>query len=138
MCLVSCYKESQEIRIRILGENNTEESNNFKYLVKDEVLNLLKKTTYLKPKELVKYLEPNLNNTFPNKLISVSFEKVMYPAKVLDGSVIPSGEYPTVLIKIGQGSGSNWWSILYPEFFGVSYESSNEVEYRSYFFDLFK
>ena len=62
----------------------------------------------------------------------------MYPAKVLDGKMVPSGSYPTLLITIGTGSGSNWWSILYPEFFGVSYESSSEVEYRSYFYELFK
>lgn len=138
LCLVSCYKENKEIRIRILGESDTVDSNNFKYLVKEEVLYLLKKTSYLKPQELVKYLDSNLNKSFSNKTINVSFEDVMYPAKVLDGSVIPSGKYPTVLIKIGQGAGSNWWSILYPEFFGVSYESSSEVEYRSYFYELFK
>ena len=136
--LVSCYNEQKEVRIRILASDNNPSSIDFKYQVKDDTLKLLKKTTYVNPRALVNYLSNEYQVIYPNQLITVSYEDVMYPAKVLDGKIIPSGEYPTILIKIADGKGSNWWSILYPEFFGVNYESSSEVEYRSYFFDLFK
>ena len=136
--LVSCYHEQQEVRIRILSKDNQESSIIFKNELKEETLKLLKKTSYLEPVELTSYLKKEYLKLYPQKEIFVSFEDVMFPSKILDGKFIPSGKYPTVLIKIEEGSGSNWWSILYPEFFGVSYESSDEVEYRSYFFDLFK
>ena len=138
LCLVSCYNAKQEVRIRILANDNEESSIQFKTEVKNKTLELLQNTSYIEPLKLVDYLKNNYQTIYPNILITVTFEEVMFPAKVLDGKVIPSGKYPTVLIKIGEGNGSNWWSILYPEFFGVSYESSSEVEYRSYFFDLFK
>ena len=138
LCLVSCYNAKQEVRIRILANDNEESSIQFKTEVKNKTLELLQNTSYIEPRKLVDYLKNNYQTIYPNTLITVTFEEVMFPAKVLDGKVIPSGKYPTVLIKIGEGNGSNWWSILYPEFFGVSYESSSEVEYRSYFFDLFK
>lgn len=138
LCLVSCYNAKQEVRIRILANDNEESSIQFKTEVKNKTLELLQNTSYIEPLKLVDYLKNNYQTIYPNTLITVTFEEVMFPAKVLDGKVIPSGKYPTVLIKIGEGNGSNWWSILYPEFFGVSFESSGEVEYRSYFFDLFK
>ena len=137
LCLVSCYNSKQEIRIRILAKDNEESSILFKSSVKDKTLELLKKTSYQDPIILASYLSNNYQVIYPTTKITVTYEDVMYPAKVLDGKVIPSGKYPTVLIKIDEGLGSNWWSVLYPEFFGVTYESSSEVEYRSYFFDLF-
>ena len=138
LCLVSCYNEKHEVRIRILASNNEQSSIDFKYKIKDLTLIFLKETSYLEPKSLTSYLKNRFDEIYSKDLINVTFEQVTYPAKTLDGKFIPSGKYPTVLIKIGEGLGSNWWSILYPEFFGVSYESSNEVEYRSYFYDLFK
>lgn len=137
MMLVSCYEEKNETRIRILSEDDQISSIKFKEEVKVETLNLLKKISYQNPTNVSKYLDQELKKKYPDQLIVVTLEDVCFPAKVLDGKLLPSGTYETILIKIGDGLGSNWWSILYPEFFGTTYESSSEVEYRSYFFDLF-
>ena len=66
----------------------------------------------------------------------VELKETVFPAKVLKNEIIPSGKYMTLLITIGQGEGDNWWSVLYPEFYGVNYEDSSEVEYRSFIYDL--
>ena len=49
---------------------------------------------------------------------------------------MPSGKYMTLLFIIGKGEGKNWWSILYPEFYGINYEDSDEIEYRSFIYDF--
>ena len=138
MLLVSCTNCKKETRIRILSSDYEESSICLKYEVRDVVLSLLKNISYQSKTFIVSYLQDELSKTFKENKISVTLEDVTFPAKVLDNKFIPSGTYETILIKIDEGLGSNWWSILYPEFFGTTYESSSEVEYRSYFIDLFK
>ena len=96
---------------------------------------LLQKTSKLNEIELVKYLDENLNKKFTNYKVEYIYDT--YPAKSLNGNIIPSGTYPTIRITLGSGNGSNWWSILYPEYFNLDYDNTGEVEYRSYFYDLF-
>ena len=56
----------------------------------------------------------------------------------LDGKLISGGDYLTLLVTIGKGLGNNYWTILYPEYFGYTFEEvySGEVEIRSYIYDL--
>lgn len=61
-----------------------------------------------------------------------------FPAKSYNGEFIPSGTYYTLLITIGKGNGNNFWTLLYPEYFNISFEDNNEIEYRSYIYDKFK
>ena len=138
MLLVSCCQSKQETRIRILSKDCEESSVSLKYEVRDMTLSLLKKIPYQSKISIVSYLQEELPKYFQDNIISVTLEDVTFPAKILDNEFVPSGTYETILIKIDEGLGSNWWSILYPEFFGTTYESSGEVEYRSYFIDLFK
>ena len=134
MFLYSC-KQSKQTRIRIIAKDNLTESINFKYQLKEEVLSLLSKIAYLEENELVNYLQEELYPKYSN--ITISFKNDTYPAKTINHKIVPSGVYPTILIEVGDAKGSNWWSILYPEYFNLDYEDSNEVEYRSYFYDLF-
>lgn len=133
--LTSCMKE-KETRLRIKANDNSTEALALKEIVKEEVLILLSKTKKEDISLLVDYLNKQLKNKFNN--INVSYTKESYPAKSFDNKLIPSGTYPTILITIGEGLGRNWWSVLYPEFFNVSYEASDEIEYRSYIIDKYK
>ena len=133
--LTSCVQE-QTPRIRIKASDNSIDSIEFKEQIKEEVLILLSKTNNQNINFLVEYLSSSLKAKYQN--ITVSYTNDTYPAKSLNGEFIPSGTYPTLLIKIGEGLGSNWWSVLYPEFFNVSYDESDEIEYRSYVWDKYQ
>ena len=133
--LTSCVQE-QTPRIRIKASDNSLSSIEFKEQIKEEVLILLSKTNNQNINFLVEYLSSSLKEKYQN--ITVSYTNDTYPAKSLNGEFIPSGTYPTLLIKIGEGLGSNWWSLLYPEFFNVSYDESDEIEYRSYVWDKYQ
>lgn len=133
--LTSCVQE-QTPRIRIKASDDSVSSVEFKDQIKDEVLMLLSKTNNQNIDFLVQYLKNALNEKYSD--ITVSYTNDTYPAKSLNGEFIPSGTYPTLLIIIGEGLGSNWWSLLYPEFFNVSYDESDEIEYRSYVWDKYQ
>lgn len=133
LCLSSC--SSDKTRIRIVSNDNSSESLNEKLLVKEEVLKLLQNSPKMNEGDLVKYLDENLKKKFTNYKVEYIYDT--YPAKSINGNIIPSGTYPTIRITLGSGMGSNWWSILYPEYFNLDYDETSEVEYRSYFYDLF-
>ena len=82
-------------------------------------------------------LESYLNQQFKNNDIKVTHEKVKYEAKAYEEKIIQAGYYDTILITIDEGKGKNFWTLLYPEFFDISFDGENEIEYHSYFYDLF-
>ena len=46
--------------------------------------------------------------------VSVIFGEENYPTKNYESFCFPSGEYLSLRIVIGDGSGQNWWCVLYP------------------------
>ncbi len=131
------YKDSTETRIRIIANSNSEIDQEDKIKLREALLEILTEKspqlTEINPEEIKYSLSQkkiNINNQY-----KVEFKQETFPAKVLDGQFLPSGTYMTLLITIGEGKGENWWSVLYPEFFGVSYEDDNEIKYRSYIYD---
>lgn len=132
--LVACSdNKTNDIRLRILANSNSE----IDQLLKDEVREYLKE--YLKNENienlnLIK-LENNLNFVF-DKSIKVERKKISYEAKSYKNKIIQAGEYDTILITIESGLGKNFWTLLYPEYFNISFEDENEVEYRSYLYDI--
>ena len=43
-----------------------------------------------------------------------SLEKVYFPLKVYGDIVLPPGEYEALRIILGNGSGGNWWCVMFP------------------------
>lgn len=64
--------------------------------------------------------------------------KNKFPPKSLNDEVIPGGTYESLVITIGRGEGNNYWTLLYPEYYGITFEDINtgEVEIKSYFWEL--
>lgn len=136
--LTGCnYVESEQIRIRILANSNSEEDIIEKYILRDALLDIFYKENIIVKEETIDLIKEELN-----KRIDVDFQielkETVFPAKVLNGKVMPSGKYMTLLFTIGKGEGKNWWSILYPEFYGINYEDADEIEYRSFIYDFLK
>lgn len=136
----SSCKEKEYVRLRIVAENDLEESINNKNIIKDTIKCLYDEgeISYenLTVETLDYYLKQNLNNDLYNSL-AISNKVSYYPAKTFNNKMIASGNYETLLIKIGAAKGHNFWTLLYPEYYGYEFEETNEIEYRSYFLDLF-
>jgi hypothetical protein len=137
LCSCSSIASSKEIRFRILSDDSTIESQEEKQIVKQIVqeLGLKDYETYLeKPSLLETKIREKLPNTF-TKTIQVDYTSSFFEAKSYDNKLYPSGYYPTLLVKIGEGKGKNFWTLLYPTYFDASFEEDHEVEYRSFFYD---
>lgn len=136
-------KSDNHLRVRVIANSNSISDQN----IKNEVVEILKniinaddsfdivraKMNTLK-KELKYYQEKN------NIKLDVELKKTSFPSKRLNGKVIPSGAYETLLITIGNGKGNNYWSILYPEYYGITFEDNSfeNLSFKSYFYELFK
>lgn len=131
------YIDSQEERIRIIANSNTSIDQEEKEKLRDALLEIF----YYENITDIKNNIYEINTLLKEKVtishsFTVEYKKVSFPAKVLNNKFIPSGTYKTLLITIGNGKGDNWWSILYPEFFGINYDDSDEIEYKSFIYEL--
>lgn len=133
--LASCNNNNTEVRLRILANSNSIIDQEVKLEVKEYLKKYLNDIDIMSLDLIV--LENELNDTFEQK-IKVERKKVSYEAKTYNNKIIPSGKYDTILITIENGKGKNFWTLLYPEYFNISFEDNNEIEYKSYFYELFK
>ena len=115
--LNGCTTKNDSLRLRI--KKIYEENPHIKYF---QILDELKK----------KIKKPYINT------IKVEYKNETYPAKSYNDEFIPSGTYPSIVITIGEGKGKNFWTLLYPDFFKISFDDNNEIEYRSYIYDKIK
>lgn len=134
--------ESDEIRVRVIANSNSYVDQSIKndvVLIMKKVINaddsydmVLDKLDQLR-KMLNEYSEKN------NIEILLEFKDTVFPAKSLNGKIIKGGVYKTLLITIGNGNGNNYWSLLYPEYYGITFEDidSENIIVRSFFYDLF-
>ena len=134
----SCSKKDEFIRLRIIANSNLESDIKEKELIKTTIGYFFndRKLNYetLDVSTLDSLLKISLDTKLYNKL---TIKKCIsyYPAKSYKGKFISSGNYETILIEIDQAKGNNFWTLLYPEYFGYEFEEKNEIEYRSYFYD---
>lgn len=132
------YADTTQTRVRVIANSNSQTDQEDKIKIKNALLEYFceNKNGKINPEKIKNYL---LNKNLKlHHSYQVEFKQTTFPAKTLNGKFIPSGTYMTLLITIGEGCGNNWWSILYPEFFGVEYEDADEIEYRSFFYDWLK
>lgn len=50
-----------------------------------------------------------------NAPVAVSLGRAPFDERMLGGRRIPAGEYPALIIRLGDGQGQNWWGLLDPE-----------------------
>lgn len=134
---------SDNIRIRVIANANTE----IDIYEKNKVVGIVK--SVIKADDTEKDIEIKLDvlrkkiNSYSkeiNKNIKVEFKNTNFPAKSLNDEIIPRGVYKTLLITIGKGEGNNYWSLLYPEYYGITFEEidSKNIIVESYFKKVFK
>lgn len=134
-CLNSCLEENNQVRVRVISADDSNESLIQKKQIVFYLYEILKKTSYEDYEEIEKELKMIVKDEYQ---INVDFCNHYFPAKVYNGKIVKSGEYKTLLITIEEGKGPNFWSILYPDFFGISFDDAKEIEFRSYILDFIK
>lgn len=115
------------IRLHVIANSDSEADQALKLLVRDAVLaqaaGLVEEGAGLEEAEasLAGHLEElaaagaavvaSEGQSYP---VSASFERTWFPTKEYDGFALPAGNYQALRIVIGEGSGRNWWCVVFP------------------------
>ena len=149
---VGCSNVSDSVvRIHIRANSNSEIDQQIKLEVRDKVVEYI--TPIIEPCESsdeVKIVLSDSLNSIKNiadeilicngfdYVASASINNEFFPSRDYDGVTFPADYYDALIIRLGTGSGDNWWCVAYPPLCFMSNENSDKVEYRSLLVELIK
>ncbi|WP_045518689.1 stage II sporulation protein R [Neobacillus niacini] len=118
---------AEAIRLRILANSDSAKDQEIKRMVRDavneqitlwvqELTSLEKAKTVITSKlpEVQAIAEKVVAEQGSTQSVNVEFGKVQFPTKLYGEFLYPAGEYQAILITLGEGTGANWWCVLYP------------------------
>ena len=136
---VTPYEPDQIIRLHIRAQDDSQENQDKKMLVRDSVNEFLKE----------RMLECN-NIDEARRTINEALEEIemlaeqssgqdafvwlgkeYFPDRVYAGVVYPAGEYEALIIELNGGAGQNWWCVAYPPLCYTSIEADESAEILS-------
>ena len=142
---------NEAIRFRIIANSNSEEDQYIKRKVVTNLESELKEIdlapqnielTRMAIKNKIPTIKRNIENTLEklNKEQSYKVEYGMnyFPEKEYKGIKYEEGEYESLVIKLGDGLGDNFWCVLFPPLCLLEGEDKEleEVEYTSFIKEL--
>ena len=114
-------------RLHILANSDSEEDQNLKLLVRDNILKYMKEISNgVTSKEYVEVLmETHLNDFYDiarktildngyDYDVKLKIGKFDFPTKVYGDISLPAGMYDALRIEIGKAEGHNWWCVMFP------------------------
>jgi stage II sporulation protein R len=139
----------EAIRLRVLANSNSEYDQIIKNKVKDELqgsmYSLLENTDNIaEARDIIKTNLNSLDLSVETVLAKedntidyeIDFGKHYFPDKVYKGVTYDEGYYESLLVKLGEGKGDNWWCVLFPPLCLLEAEESTEVEYKFFVQEL--
>lgn len=128
------------IRFRVIANSNSLKDQELKMKVVQDleqniIPNIETASSLNESKNLINNNIPLINNTLSKYTdnYNVSFGKNYFPVKEYKGVKYNEGEYESLVITLGSGSGENFWCVLFPPLCLLEAEETNkdEVEYKS-------
>ncbi len=129
------------IRLRILANSDSNEDQKVKRLIRDKVNKQITEWVYgieslEEARAIIKRELPQIKTIVDSSLIElglhetfeVDFGPVAFPTKMYGEYVYPAGEYEAVLITLGEGTGENWWCVLFPPLCFLDFENGDAVQ----------
>ncbi|KKK38077.1 stage II sporulation protein R [Mesobacillus campisalis] len=118
---------NEAIRLRILADSDSAKDQEAKRLVRDavnaEITNWVQDLTSLdeartliqsRLPEIQQIAEEVIASQGLDQSVKTEFGTVSFPTKLYGQFLYPAGEYEAILITLGEGTGSNWWCVLFP------------------------
>ena len=110
------------VRLHVVANSDSGEDQENKLLVRDAVLQQVEKLTKdcESAEQAKKILGENLQKIAEAAAevckyeVNVSLQKESFPTRYYDSFSLPAGEYPSLLVRIGQAEGKNWWCVVFP------------------------
>ena len=65
-----------------------------------------------------------------NYEVAITLGQDNFPTRKYGNMVLPTGEYETLLISLGEGKGQNWWCVMFPPlcFVDITHSVSYNLE----------
>lgn len=139
----------EAIRVRIIANSNEDYDQSVKMKVKDivtdDMYNLLKDTKDItsartKIEKNISLLDDEISNYFNeinyNMSYDINFGYNFFPEKTYKGINYKAGNYESLVVKIGEAKGDNWWCVLFPPVCMIEAEENEDVEYTTLVKDL--
>lgn len=131
------------IRIRVIANSNSEDDQNLKIKIKDEIETLL----YSRLKDvknideadvIIKKELPSVKEIIDKYTVDykINYGLNYFPKKKYKGVEYDEGNYKSLVVTLGNGLGDNWWCVLFPPLCLLEAQDSTDVEYHSYVVDL--
>ena len=113
------------VRLHVLANSDSDSDQGLKLKVRDAVLEMVSQMDAGSKDEAVEKIESNkekiealatsvIQREGFEYTVKVEVGKEIYPTRYYEDFALPAGEYTSVKIIIGEGSGQNWWCVLYP------------------------
>ena len=135
-------------RIHVRANSNSEEDQAVKYAARDLAVEILtpivSKASDIQTAmglvedgldELVVRIDGLLkeHNFFYSSTAKITRE--YFPTRVYKNCTLNAGEYPALILSLGEGRGENWWCVVYPPLCFSA--KSGEIVYKSKLVELF-
>ena len=114
-------------RLHVIANSNSEEDQNLKYLVRDELIkymnsiceNITSKEEAIKiandnKEEFFNIAKKVIRNNGFNYDVNINIGNFSFPTKTYGDISIPAGFYDALKVEIGSSSGQNWWCVMFP------------------------
>ena len=138
---------NESIRIRVIANSNSKEDQELKQKVRKSIqiqlAEMLKEADNIdevravlneKLPEVEYTVERELQNAKKNSDFDINYGYNFFPQKIYKGITYEEGIYESVVIKLGESNGDNWWCVLFPPLCLMESDEENmeEVEYKSF------
>ena len=77
-----------------------------------------------------------IDNSYNDKF-SINYGSNYFPEKEYKGVKYESGNYESLVIKLGSGMGDNWWCVMFPPICSLEVEENSDIEYKFFVKELF-
>ncbi|MBR3887598.1 MAG: stage II sporulation protein R [Clostridia bacterium] len=113
------------IRLHVIADDDSENSQSVKLKVRDAVLQKIKDEELLTYNATCEYVEKHigeleecvyetLREVGAEYDVLIKFEECEFPTKNYDNLSFPKGRYRALRILLGDAKGKNWWCVMYP------------------------
>ena len=138
------------IRIRIIANSDSFDDQYIKIKVKQliepvieedlSVSSSLNESRFIIKSNLNKYnsmISSYLIDNSYNDKFSINYGSNYFPEKEYKGVKYESGNYESLVIKLGSGMGDNWWCVMFPPICSLEVEENSDIEYKFFVKELF-
>lgn len=138
------------IRIRIIANSDSFDDQYIKIKVKQLIepvieedlsnSSSLEESRFIIKDNLNKYnsmISSYLVDNLYNDKFSINYGSNYFPEKEYKGVKYESGNYESLVIKLGSGMGDNWWCVMFPPICSLEVEENSDIEYKVFVKELF-